>query len=108
MPVTRSIARGSSSPVRPNLQSSFANNLPQLAPHAQILFRRQPAAGNAFELGRIQPDEVRQRREIRLPADLSGGFQRGQLRFGNSRGGPLAAAAETLFIARALPMMSPR
>ena len=61
-------------------------DLPQLAPPAQILFRRQPAAGHAFEPGRIQPDEVRQRREIRSLADLSGGFKRGQFGFGNTRG----------------------
>ena len=46
-----------------------------------------PAVGDGFEFGRIQPDEIRQRREIRPPAGLSGCFQRGQFRFGNTRRG---------------------
>ena len=62
-------------------------DLPQLAPEAQILFRRMPAVGDGFEFGRVQPDEIRQRREIRSPADLSGCFQRGQFRFRNTRRG---------------------
>jgi len=66
-----------------------------------------PAAGNAFELGWIQPDEIRQRREIRSPAGLSAFFKRGQLSFGNSRA-VAAVAADTPLIARALRIMSPR
>jgi hypothetical protein len=62
-------------------------DLPQLAPEAQILFARMPAVGNAFEPGWIQPDEIRQRREIRSLAGLSGCFKRGQFGFGNTRCG---------------------
>ena len=79
----------------------------QFAPEAQILFRRQPAVGDAFKFGRIQPISGASVAKFDFRRGFPGFFQRGQFGFGNSRRAA-AVAAETPLIARALQIMSPR